>query len=184
MDASVFSNWYTDLKGFEIRPPAIDLGPPPHVLVDLLASNMRTARAHGFDLWGSWNVTARWRLFPAYSYLHSTTTRSLVDPLNPQNGFSRAPDSPHQLRLRTQFDLSPRWQLDGAVYVVDQVPGLAIPGYARWDARVAWRPNRNQEFSAAWLDFLNDSRMEFRPEGPYLTTATRRALLVKWTGRF
>ena len=145
-------------------------------------ANRRQGVSRGGEVVLSSVVRPWWRLQGSYSYLRNVS--------NPEPGFSGlvgrsyALDPSHQARLQTFLNLGRRWQADVSLYGVGRVEQRRVPGYLRADARLSWRPARNQDWSFVAQDLFNNGRLEWEPELYLYAVPTRRAIVVRWTLQF
>lgn len=77
-------------------------------------------------------------------------TAPIIDGSSPQ----------HQVTIQSSFNLSKTVALDLTYRYVSALPGLAIPGYATGDARIAWRVGRRWELSLVGRNLLQGSHFE------------------------
>src|SRR3989475_6471672 len=107
-----------------------------------LVENRMKGETYGVELVAHWTPLDSWKLTASYSYLQMQLH------LDPGSGdpFSEGAEgrSPHhQAQVHSRLDLTRNLQFDTAVYYVDNLPSLRVPGYIRLDVRLGWRPNRN-----------------------------------------
>ena len=144
--------------------------------------NGMTARVRGLEAWGTYQPLPAWRL-------HAGFTRLLQHfELNPGSTDAGAPaaaagaNPARQLLLRSALDLPRAMELDVTVRYVAALSNPNVPRYTALDARLAWRPDSNNEL---WLSARN---LLGPRHGEFTDVATRsafgRSLLVGWTGHF
>jgi iron complex outermembrane receptor protein len=186
VDASVFLTYFERLRAltnstipeFSIVNGALAAGIP------MSTGNFGRGRSYGGEFWGMWQVRPGWRLVPSYSYVRdtfwlpaSTAGRMYAWDLVPI-------DLRHQANVRSQFDLGRQWQVDLMARARSHERAWNLPGALLVDARVAWRPSRNSEWSLS-LNNLTDRRViEGSSESATPAIPMRRTVLLKWTQRF
>ncbi len=151
----------------------------PELVMNLVAVNGATARSYGGEASATWQLTPSWRLRPSYSYLD-------VDPRLPPNHLWMLDTSGyrHQGALRSQYDLSRHWQLDLTTRVHSRNAVWDLPGVVLFDARVAWQPSRDTEFSFSMQDLTGREVVETYSQSPFASIPTRRTLQLRWIQRF
>jgi len=80
----------------------------------------------------SGQVTPRWRLEGAYSWL-----RTRID--GPVLPFEEKGSPQHLAQLRSFYDLSDNLELNAALYHVDEVPFAGVDAYTRMDVGLSWQ---------------------------------------------
>jgi iron complex outermembrane receptor protein len=80
----------------------------------------------------SGQVTTRWRLEGAYSWL-----KVRID--GPVLPFEEQGSPQHLAQLRSYFDLGDDLELNAALYRVDEVPFAGSDGYTRFDVGLGWQ---------------------------------------------
>jgi iron complex outermembrane receptor protein len=186
LDASAF---YTQLEG--LRGLAIPTMPEFSFAGGILAAslpmttgNFGHGHSYGGEAWGTWQVRRGWRLVPAYSYVRdclllppASATRTYTFDLIPL-------DLRHQASLRSQVDLTRRWQMDVMARARSREVNWGLPGAFLVDVRVGWRPSRNMEWNFC-LNNVTDRRVvEASSEAATPAIPMRRLFMVKWTQRF
>jgi iron complex outermembrane receptor protein len=78
---------------------------------------------------------------------------------------SIARDPNHQLFLRSQWDLSARWECDLSLRYVAPIHTQSLPGYTEADLRLGWRPAAEWEFSLLGQNLLHPHHAEFNTPG-------------------
>lgn len=173
VDGALFYSRLGKLSTYVPQAPSVALTPVPHIVIDALNLNNAYGNTSGGEIWGTWNLTPQWRLIPGYALLLSNygcyNCRAVRPPLDSRNRFY----------FRSQLDISRKLQFDVSLYTASPVDPNLVPGYARIDARLGWRPMRKLEVSATIQDILNPSRVESLPFGPYLATPVGRAAILR-----
>ncbi|MDR3700974.1 MAG: TonB-dependent receptor plug domain-containing protein [Candidatus Sulfopaludibacter sp.] len=185
VDASVFWSYYGRLRLLDTPalPTTILPGPVPVVPLDLTIDNSGAGRSFGGEIWGSFQVSERWRLTPSYSYLNET--RWLPPSKYFQYTWDGTPaDLPHQVIVRSQHDLSRQLKFDLMVRAHSHDTSLTLPAAVLLDARLAWRPTRSGEISLAVKDLTNRQVLDCYAEVATPAIPMRRTFVIRWTQRF
>lgn len=183
VDGTAFLNRYTELVTRESLAPIFLPTPKPHVLARVVAANNQDGRAWGAEVWGTYSVSAWWKLMPGYTFLTNRFwgKRGTNDP----NQDSETGTHPrHQFQIRSWMDITPKWQVDAGIYAVDRMVSPYVPGYAHCDLRVSWRPDRYTEIGLQVLNTLDRRTLEVIPEGPFLGRETGRTASIRLIRRF
>lgn len=154
-DLAVFFNDYQRLS---VPLPGVAYPTMWGLFLPLNESNVLSGHTYGFEVANTYQLTARWRLQAAYTFL--------VMDLRPVAGTSLAEDmegsSPRNLfYLQSSWDLGRRWELDLVGRYSDNLPALGVPEYIVGDARLAWRAHENLELSVVGRNLLNGRFYEF-----------------------
>jgi len=182
IDLATFYNDYQHLTTYEPGIPFFESAPAPaHLVLPTYFSNNMRGGTYGSEISSNWNLTSRWRLIPSYSLLEF---RLQLEPgSNATTSLAKSGQSPrHQFQVRSNLDISKRWQFDSAIYYVSALPTLAVSGYARVDARLGYRLRKDLEISLAGQNLQGGKHVEFvNPEGPFTRAAISRSVFVKLT---
>ena len=180
-DLATFWSYYTSLVAVAV-PQQIQiqvLNGLPVFFVEAVAANAATARSYGAEASATWQVKAAWRLRPSYSYLDDAPR------LSPNHMWMQDTSSyRHQGAIRSQYDLSHRWQLDLTARAQSRNTVWNLPGAVLFDARLGWRPSRDNEFSVGVQDLTGREIVETYAQSPFVSIPTRRTFLVRWVLRF
>jgi outer membrane receptor protein involved in Fe transport len=90
----------------------------------------------------------------------------------------------HQGWIRSQFDLSRKWQADVMARARSRNLPFDTPGVLLFDARVSWRPSHDTEFSFTIQNLSGRSVMETYSEDPFVAIPLQRTFVFKWVQRF
>jgi iron complex outermembrane receptor protein len=129
VDLTAFYNDYDNLQTLE------DLNG-----VALTFGNQGRATARGFEAAIDYDVNARLRLRGTYTYF---AMRFAADDGSFEEDFIDERDDyipMNNASLRAYYDLGEDWELDGAIYFVDDLPIFDVGSYFRVDARIGWTP--------------------------------------------
>jgi iron complex outermembrane receptor protein len=187
-DVSGFYNRYSDFNtrddmGFQ----AVAGAPLQRVY---LSHNYGRAESLGTEATANWQATSRWRLSANYSYLrlfmhkgrsNDTGAESYVEQTEAQN----------QVALRSLYNLSNKWELDGTLYYVDDrryedltLPGLHAPSYFRLDARIGWMPRPDLELDLVGQNLLDPRHLEFVDKLSPLPSEVPRSVFARLQWHF
>lgn len=123
-------------------------------------TNSIAGKTTGLEAWGSYRVTAAWRLAAGFTRMHQS--------LHPEAGAAVAGgvaalgnDASHWESLRSTLDITPRHQFDVALRHVGSLPSPAVPAYTALDARLGWKVNRKLELSLIGQNLLDPRHPEW-----------------------
>jgi iron complex outermembrane receptor protein len=138
---------------------------------------------YGVEIASNWNASERWRLIPSYAWM---LVDLRLDPTSRDTtSLAQERDTPrHQFQVRSNLDVSRRLQFDSSIYYVSALPGLALPGYARVDARLGYRPRTDVDISFAGQNLQGGRHTEFVSISPYTRATIGRSFFVKLTWGF
>src|SRR5581483_2634385 len=156
LDVAGFADLYPNLQQLAFLPPAfISQTGIPYLLLAAQIVNGGGAHTYGAVFSGNWNVTGRWRISPGYSYfvMHYGSDSTYA--------FGQLGASPkHQFQVRSQLELSHRFEWDNTLEYVDKLAYGAGPAYARLDSRLGWRAGESLELSIVGQNLLSPRHME------------------------
>lgn len=182
-DVATFFTRYDHLQAGIPGDPVLVPGEQPYFVMPLAILDAVGAHSWGGEVAADYVANSRWRLSPGFSYLRVTLQNppgvlSLVNP----------GESPrHQEFLRSSFDVTRRLSLDAQATRVDRLPGQGLPAYARFDAKLAWRPLEMSEFSINIENLFNRQHDEWEPvldPTGYFSNESGRSIYGKITWRF
>ncbi|MBI1789503.1 MAG: TonB-dependent receptor [Acidobacteria bacterium] len=182
LDLAAFHNDYRHLLAGQGSTPFLASTPEPaHVVAPLVLGNHMSGETSGTEAAATWNVTAKWRLMPSYSWVRMAFNAQNLDPvwIHANSKYPR-----HQGQVRSYLDLPGRLQLDTAVFAVGALPAIGVPGYLRVDARLGRSFGENGEFSVGAQNLARGSHPEFYPTLPYARSEVSRNVYVKLTWWF
>jgi len=107
----------------------------------------------GAELNLSGQVTSRWRLEGAYSWL-----RVRID--GPVFPFEEQGSPRHLAQLRSYFDLSDDLELNAVLYHVDEVPFSGSDAYTRFDLGLGWQATPSLRLDLWGKNLLDDKHAE------------------------
>ncbi|SDR71325.1 TonB-dependent receptor [Opitutus sp. GAS368] len=153
---ATFYNDYNDLRSLEpLNPPAA---------FPIARNSGLRGHSSGAELTMEWRVTDTWRLHAGYTELRVHTERQPGNTdLTSDRNIARDPN--RQLTLRSQFDLSSRWEFDSTARYVGPINNQVVPGYTELDLRLGWHPTSDWAFSLAGQNLLHAQHAEFNVQG-------------------
>ena len=157
LEVAAFYHAYDHLRTLE--PGAVLPGPPPTLTAT--AANKLQGETYGIEFAPSWQVTERWRLQAAYTFLQMQLHRDTGSgDTASERDEGRSPH--HQASVRSALDLPHQVELDCDVRYVESLPDFQIPSYAVVDVRLAWRPLRDLELAIVGQNLLDNRHPEFQ----------------------
>ena len=156
-DTSFYYNDYQNLRSLEQA--AVINGVFP-----LIIDNKIEGEVYGIEVAVSWQLMQAWRIHTGYSYtqmqLHLKNSSTDITEEADEG------DTPHhQTTIRSLWQVSEDWQLDGALRYVDMIKAgrgkEAVKSYTTIDLRVAWQAHEAVEFSLVGQNLFG-KHQEFR----------------------
>ncbi|MCG2595671.1 TonB-dependent receptor [Ramlibacter sp. XY19] len=144
--ATVFRQHYERLRG--------GAGSPPQV------ANRIEGDVDGIEAWAQWQPADFARLGLGYLGLHKDL-RFSAPPENPNSIASLGNDPRSEWKLRAQFDLPHRLELDVLARRVGALPAPAVPAYTAVDLRLGWQVTPRIELSLLAKNILDERHAEF-----------------------
>ncbi len=182
LDIALYYNDYQDLIGTAALAPFFETDPPPpHMVFPREFTNTTHGHTYGVELVTNWQPLETFQLMAVYSFLEMD--------IQSKDNFDISGNSPqHQFNLRGYFDLTPQWELDTALYFVDdlnvQNNTQKIDSYVRLDLRLGWKPTRDIEISIGARNVLDDHHAEFGTIPFVVATEIERSIYAKVVTRF
>lgn len=183
LDVSAFYNHYHDLFSEElIGQTYLETTPAPsHYLLPAQFRNGLLGATKGFEVAPEWRPKNYWRLRGGYSFLnmdlmkapHSADvgTAPIIEGSSPR----------HQVTAGSSLDLPNRLQLDLTYRFVSALPGQGVQAYSTGDARLAWRANRELEFSLVGQNLMQPYHFEYGGDPGTLVGIRRSAYAeIRW----
>ncbi len=161
LDFTTFYNDYDNLRTLEPGPIYLETTPSPtHLVLPLYILNMMEGYTYGAELAADWRYSDRFSLKLAYSYLRIQLR--LDSDSNDSSSETAKDDSPHhQYSLRSSVNITSDLELDLWVRYVDKLSSQDIDSYTSLDARLAWRPRKNLEFTIVGQNLIDSQHPEF-----------------------
>jgi len=168
-DLAVFFNQYENLRSTDYPPSPVP-GPGGSLVVPGVMANSFRGQTYGFEIAGTYDVTDRWRLYAAYSFM-----------VIPASGMgSEMGDPKNQIYLQSSWDVYRNIHFDMAWRYVDSLagkgaPGLSelgatsVPSYNVMDVRLAWDARPGLELAVVGRHLLDGAHPE-APMDPFQGT--------------
>lgn len=152
---------------------SIEPGPQGPVI-----ANRMEGESTGLEGWGNLQVTPRWRLSVGGTLLDQDLR---LEPGSGSTGVSVAGNDPkRQFSLRSSHELGAGHEFDLLVRYVSALPDPAVPDYAAFDARYAWRARAGLELSVSVQNLFDDRHAEFGSAASRSEIERSVFLRVKW----
>jgi iron complex outermembrane receptor protein len=126
-----------------------------------VVANRIDGHARGLEAWAQWQPVEFARL--SVGYLGLRKRLHMDAPADPVSIPNLGNDPRQQWKLRAQFDLPRRTELDFSLRRVGALPQPAVPAYTSLDARLGWQAARNVEVSLLAQNLLDRRHHEFEP---------------------
>ena len=156
MDASLYFNDYKNIVTNSIGVPAIINGIPT---IPVYPSNQGSGETYGLELSADLQVNDNWKIITSYSYINFDIKygAAMAD--------TETIPPTHQFNIRSHLNFAENWELDNILYYMDKIASgnNEIDNYVRFDTRIAYKPNKNWEFSIVGQNLFDDWHQEFFP---------------------
>ncbi|PPC94078.1 MAG: TonB-dependent receptor [Methylotenera sp.] len=146
------TGFYTEYD--ELRTLDLDLS-----ALELEFKNKASARSHGLEMWGAWQVIDDLKLSGGLVVQDVRLNTSQTDILQ-DTGFGINDASSHSL-LRISYDISPNHLLDATARYMGKLRKLDVPAYTALDIRYGWKINKDLEFSIVGQNLLDSKHIEY-----------------------
>jgi iron complex outermembrane recepter protein len=174
LDATTFYNDYTDLQTFELDSATV-----------IKAHNNATGASQGIELTGRYSVTRDWNLYASYTFmtLNVRLNDGVSEPVTILEK-NETKSAKNKFNIMSRLNFPNHVELDNSLYYVDNLSGVNVPAYLRFDTRIGWRPVDSVELSVVGQNLLDDHHPEF--EGPLysLPTEIGRSIYGKVSYKF
>ncbi len=185
LDVTAFLSFYSRLQSTEPLTPFVAFGTGnPYLVLPLQFGNLGRATDLGVEFFANWSVTSSWKISPGYSFLNMKTG---IDPGSQDTSNALIPgNSPrHQPEIRSLLNLRKNVEFDTSLKFVSRLTSQNVPGYARLDTRLGWRPGEAIEFSVVGQNLATPRHIEFVDNsGFFVATEVERTVFGKITWRF
>lgn len=146
--ATLFRQAYEGLRGGSGSPLSI--------------ANRFEGHVEGVEAWAQWQP-ASWSRFSVGGQLLRKDLRASAPPADAAGIANLGNDPRRQWKLRGQFDLGPRTELDVQVRYIGALPSPAIPAYTSVDLRLGYQLVPGLEVSVSAQNLLGKRHAEFEP---------------------
>lgn len=151
VDVSLFYNDYENL--ITVGNPSVFIPGVPTGIAELPWTNDLQGHTYGGEASVTVSPSDHWRVTAAYSLLIANIRGPAPFAETSENSAPR-----HQVSLRSAYDFTKQWSLDGQVRFVDAIEG--VPAYVTADLRLSYRPNDHLEFALVGQNLLDPSHPE------------------------
>jgi iron complex outermembrane receptor protein len=170
---STFYDVYDNLR-------SIDASSSPSGL-PLQFGNLMAGDVFGVEVWGTYQVTAWWRLSAGFNLQHEDL-RFLAGSLS-EAGLAFVADDPgHQASLHSSIDFGHGVTWDADLRDVGMLPHPGVPEYVELNMRLGWDITRSLQVSLSGFNMLHAEHIEFLEDGT--TTEIPRSVLAQMRVRF
>jgi len=152
------ATFFHDYDRLVIQEPGAPVAMGNDTLIPIVQTNNATGTAWGVETVAQWNVCPRWNLNASYTFLE-LDIRPDGDSQSPNAEDAERTSPEQQFHLRSHLDVTEDVDFDVLLYLVDRLRN--VPGYARGDVRLAWRPCEGLELSAVAQGLFHDEQVEF-----------------------
>lgn len=183
LGVSTFYNHYHDLFSEEIiGQPYLEATPAPiHYLLPAQFRNGLAGDTKGFEVVPEWRPRKNWRVRGGYSFLNMDLRRAPGSADVGTAPIIEGSSPRHQVTAESDVDLPKRWQVDLSYRFVSALPGQGVSAYSTGDARVAWRANREIEFSLVGQNLMQPYHFEYGGDPGTLVGIRRSAYAeIRW----
>ncbi len=186
LDFTTFYNDYTNLQteepghSYQVSDPG-----PARTIFPYSLQNNAFGRSFGAELFATLNVTPRWRISPAYSWIDADTdTLPFSHDVFAQQEARATPS--HQFQVRSSMNLTRRLEWDSSFGFVSHLGGSdeTIPAYSRLDTRLGWHAGESMEISVVGQNLLSTRHLEFFNAYENMASYVKRSFFGKVTWRF
>lgn len=160
IDMAVFFNDYERLISYDVGEIFVEDTPKSHYVIPLYPYNNMKGKSYGFELSSDWQVTGRWQLKSAYTYLETQLHPNNL-PVEDEQILSLESSPRHQFSLNSYLNITERLELDLWFRYVDNLPDIDIDSYNTLNARLSWKPTENLELSVVEQNLLGNRHPEF-----------------------
>lgn len=159
IDVAGFYNDYSNLFRDNLIDPVFPVFPGPYAIQPVMTFNDNEARSVGGELSVKYNPTAEWQLAGGYSYIDLVFK-------NKNGGLSssfQGKQPKHQFNARSTYMFPHNVEMTNILYYVQDLPGLGIDGYYRFDTRLAYEIAQGIEVAIVGQNLFDPSHQEFSP---------------------
>ncbi|HAD10374.1 MAG TPA: TonB-dependent receptor [Porticoccaceae bacterium] len=160
LDIVAFYADYDKFRSFEEPTVQFLPSPVPHLQAISPGDNKIGGEAFGLELAMEWLPRDWWRLRANASALYMDLRA--IDGGSDTTFVRNEDETPeHQFNLISTMNLHSNFFLDAVVRYVDKVKAFEIDSYVAFDARIAWQPTPDVEFSLVGKNLFDDSHPEY-----------------------
>jgi len=122
--------------------------------------NMAQAHSRGIEMWGRWQLMARWRLDGGLA-LQRVRTSVRPGSTDLTNLGTKISDPDLRWSLRSSHDLADNLQLDLMLRHVGKLANIAVPSYTELDINLQWNVTPAIDIAITGQNLLHRRHMEF-----------------------
>ena len=182
-DIATFFNHYGDLFSEDVTgAPFLETNPAPtHILLPAQFGNGLVGTTKGVEIAPEWRPVNYWRLVATYSFLQMNLQKATNS-----EDIGTAPifagSSPrHQVTLQSNLDFAKRFHFNLTSRYVSALPAIKVHAYITGDARFAWQPSQQFEFSVVGQNLFQPYHFEYAGSDPGPPIGIRRAVYAQVT---
>ncbi len=183
VDVAAFYNQYANLRS-GVNTGTQVIGLPPSQIDQLeMMSNGASAETGGLEIAAHQTLSTSWRLEETYS-LYSEQYDGGPGNTISNADLSKGATPRHQASLRSEWDLSSKFQFNLGSYYVSQLSTGGVAPYLRLDLLASWKPNSRTEFSFGVHNLTNAEHTEAAVNLYDVASQIPRAAFAKVTIHF
>lgn len=130
----------------------------PTAFIPVVGDNSGASNSLGAELSVKWNVTEDWHLAGSYSYLREKFNKKNSVSLNYVGTSPR-----HQFNVRSNYMITDSLELNNALYYVDDLHGLGINDYFRFDTMLSYELSEGAKLTLVGQNLLDPKHQEYTP---------------------
>jgi len=159
IDIAAFYNDYDDLFRDNLGTAIFPVFPGPYAIQPVIAFNDNKAYSMGAEAALKWNVNSDWQLAGGYSYIDLV----FKDKDGGLSSSFQGKHPKHQFNARSTYLFPLGVEMNNALYYVDDLGGVGVKGYYRFDTRLAYEIMKGIELSIVGQNLLDNRHQEFTP---------------------
>lgn len=175
LDNVIFYNNYRDIRSFEKSYLKF-----PDIMVPV--ANNGKAETYGAEISLTYDLSDKWRIKSNYSYINMNLN------IDKESNKDAGKTPKNQFSIRSSYNLRDNIDVDNVLYYYSQLNSIDVDAYARFDTRIAWRPNevKGLEVSLTGQNLFNGQHQEFSKPAftPSSPPEIGRVVYLKFTWEF
>ena len=132
-DAAAFYNDYDKIFTGVLNPADAAFN-GVYILQPVYTRNTNSVQSMGFELSSKWNVSKEWQLAGAYSYIDLRFDNKSGG----IGGFFVGKHPKHMFNMRSTYAFTNNLEMTNALYTMDELNAVNIPGYYRFDTVLSY----------------------------------------------
>ena len=133
-------------------------GAPTGGFLPIATNNTGSGTSTGFEVSSKWNVSNNWHLAGSYSYINEKFDRKSGPTVNYVGKTPR-----HQFNVRSNYRMTEDLEMSNALYFVDDLSGVAVKQYYRFDTVLSYDVSDNMELNVVGHNLFQSRHQEFTP---------------------